>query len=64
MPLYLIQCDRDSWYVEQPTLSRAIEVWKTYIAAETDTSPADIEDPESIAMLSEEGVIRSAYTPS
>ncbi len=52
MKLYHVQYDHESYYVEAPSLPAAVETWKRHVAYD------GTEEPESIALIHDEPVIR------
>lgn len=57
MSLYHIQYDGEPYYVEAPGFGEAVEVFKAHLK-EIDNEIDGRNEPDSVALLSEEPVIR------
>lgn len=58
MNLYHIQFDGESYYVEAANLAQAVELWKTHLQKEWGDDYNGTEEPESVALVHDEAVIR------
>jgi len=56
--LYHVQFDNESYYVEAPSFALAIEAWKRHVAALWGADYDGTEEPESVALVHDEPVIR------
>jgi len=59
MNLYHIQYDNQSYWVEAAKLAEAVEVWKLHVKRLWGDEYDDTEEPESIALVNDEPVIRA-----
>ena len=60
MSLYHVQFDHESYYVEAPTFGGAVAAWRTHVAKLWGCTYEGTEEPESVALLHEDPVIRAA----
>jgi len=58
MNLYLVQYDSVSYYVEAPSFAHAIDLWERHVAAIWGSDFDGTEQPESVALVHDESVIR------
>lgn len=56
--LYHVQFDHMDYYVEAPSFALAIEAWKRHVAVLWGTDYDGTEEPESVALVHDEAVIR------
>lgn len=56
--LYLIHYDHQPYYVEAENLASAVERWKAHVKVVWGDDYDGTEEPESIALVHEEAVIR------
>jgi hypothetical protein len=58
MNLYLIEFERQLWYVEAPSYGAALRAWHNYLKVEV---PAwnDLLEPESVTRIHDQPVIRA-----
>jgi len=59
--LYHIQFDHISYWVEAADIRGAVDVWKRHVAKDWGAECDGSEEPESIALISEESVIRETF---
>ena len=60
MNLYHIQYDGQPFYVEAPSLGAAVLAWRDHVKAEWGSDYDGTEEPESIALIHHQPVIRAA----
>lgn len=60
MLLYLVQFDAQDYYVEAPDFPAAIELWKVHVAKLWGDDYDGTEQPESVALVHDEPVVRVA----
>lgn len=58
MKLFHVQFDGQSYWVEAPNFPVAIELWKRHVAVAWGTDYDGDEEPESVALVHDEPVIR------
>jgi len=58
MKLYCIQFDNQPRYVEAESFAKAVEAWRRWAAKEWGEDYDGTEEPESVALISDEPVIR------
>jgi len=63
--VYVVRHEGDDRYVEAPTMSRAIELWRLHEAILAEVAPEEIGDPDGCDLADELPVIRAAVlTPA
>lgn len=60
--LYRVTFDGQDRYVEAPDFPRAIEAWKAWGKAEWKEDYDGTEEPESVALVSDDPVIRLTFS--
>lgn len=58
MNLYLVQFDNQPYYVEASNFGDAIAAWKRHVAQAWGQDYDGTEEPESVALIHDEAVIR------
>lgn len=58
MNLYHMQYEHESYYVEAPSLRTAVDAWRKHVKKLWQGDWTGDEEPESIALVHEEAVIR------
>ena len=60
MSLFRVDAQEDTWWVEALGYADAVRAYKHYAAQLADLTPAEIDDPEAIHLITTEPVIRPA----
>lgn len=64
MSLYLIQYDSEPYYVEARDFHRAIRTWTQHVKILWGTDFDGTEEPESVALVHEDAVLREPVPES
>jgi len=62
--LYHAQFDGESYYIEARNFHGAIDTWKRHVAKAWGQNFDGTEEPESVALIHEEAVLRESEAPT
>jgi hypothetical protein len=63
MKLYLVQYDGECYYVEATDFGDAIGLWRAHVRRAWGADFDGTEEPESVALMHEDAVIRAEDAP-